>query len=83
MNFHVRGVWTNLGDGPLASIVIRDTPEDMGIIEHTLSVQELSKKLLRENIKEAGLEQDVFEGVFDLLAHGKHEEALRLLSPER
>ena len=58
-------------------------PEAVGIEEHTLSVKELGKKLLGENLESAGLERELFSGVFELLSHGKGEEALRLLSPER
>jgi DNA repair exonuclease SbcCD nuclease subunit len=60
-----------------------EKPPSVGIREHTLSVQELGKNLLKQNLKAAGLEEELFEGLFDLLAHGKPEEALRLLSPER
>jgi DNA repair exonuclease SbcCD nuclease subunit len=59
-----------------------EQPRAVGIREHMLSVQELGKKLLRQNLGKAGLEEELFEGVFDLLVHGKPDEALRLLSPE-
>jgi DNA repair exonuclease SbcCD nuclease subunit len=57
-------------------------PEPVGIEEHTLSVKELGRKLLRENLSSEGLETEAFEGVFELLVNGRQDEALRLLSPE-
>lgn len=60
-----------------------EQPKAVGIEEHSLSVQELGKKLLRENLEASDLEQELFENLFELLVHGKGEEALRLLRPER
>ena len=77
---------SRFGDRAILSIrqVIKE--EDSGAVgmeEHKLSVQELGRKLLRQNLGKSGLEEELFEGVFDLLVSGKPEEALRLLSPER
>ncbi len=47
--------------------------------EHKLSVEELGKKLLRENIARSGLDIPVFENVFEFLLEGKAEEALNIL----
>jgi DNA repair exonuclease SbcCD nuclease subunit len=76
---------SRFGERAVLSIrqVAEEEPQVMGIEEHKLSVQELGRKLLRQNLGEAGLEEELFEGVFDLLVHGKPGEALRLLSPER
>ncbi len=58
-------------------------PQPAGTMEHMLSVKELGRKLLGENIESAGLDRETFMGVFDLLANDRGEEALRLLSPAR
>lgn len=52
------------------------------IEEHKLSVQELGKKLLEENMKEFRLNPKTFEHVFELLLEGKPEEVVNLLSKE-
>ncbi len=80
------GLNSRFGDRTILSVrheTGEEKPQAVGIREHTISVQELGRKLLRQNLGEAGLEQEIYEGVFDLLVHGKPEEALRLLSPER
>jgi len=53
------------------------TPE-----EHKLSVQELGKKLLEENLREAKLDPKTFEHVFELLQENKMDEVMELLSKE-
>lgn len=47
--------------------------------EQRLSVRELGRKLLRENLERQGLKPEVFEGVFELLLEKRHEKALELL----
>ena len=58
-------------------------PEAIGIQEHTLSVKEMGRKLLRKNLNAAELDKEKFEGLFELLVDGKPDQALRLLRPER
>lgn len=79
------GLESRFGDRAILSVRqdVEERPKAVGIEEHRLSVQELGRKLLRQNLGEAGLEQELYEGVFDLMVHGKPEEALRLLSPGR
>jgi DNA repair exonuclease SbcCD nuclease subunit len=48
--------------------------------EHKLSVEELGKKLLAENLKKFNLDPKFFENVFELLANNKIEEAMELLN---
>ncbi len=81
----ISGLNSRFGERTILSVrqEAEEEPQAVGIREHTLSVQELGRKLLKQNLEEAGLEKEVYEGVFDLLVHGKPEEALRLLSPER
>ncbi len=66
--------------------------EVKGIVleEHKLSVQEMGRKLLDENLKKAGIDAGVFESVFELLLEKKEKEALDAVkksahpqSPER
>lgn len=47
--------------------------------EHRLSVQELGRKLLRENLKGSKLDPATFENVFELLESGEHDKALEHL----
>jgi DNA repair exonuclease SbcCD nuclease subunit len=47
--------------------------------EHKLSVQELGRKLLLDNLKNSGLDPMFFENIFELLAHNKSEEVVKLL----
>lgn len=47
--------------------------------EQRLSVRELGKRLLRDNLKRQGLEPDVFEQVFELLLEKREGKALELL----
>ena len=47
--------------------------------EHRLSVQELGRKLLIENLKEMKLDPKLFENVFELLSEDKIDKALKLL----
>jgi DNA repair exonuclease SbcCD nuclease subunit len=61
----------------------KEQPEAVGIEEQSLSVKELGRSLLRQNLKSAGLDTEVFQGVFELLENGKPDEALRLLNPGR
>ncbi|MBI4019879.1 MAG: DNA repair exonuclease [Candidatus Aenigmarchaeota archaeon] len=53
--------------------------EAKGLEEHMLSVNELGKRLLEQNLKGVGLDAQVFENVFELLLEGEHEKALSLL----
>jgi DNA repair exonuclease SbcCD nuclease subunit len=56
------------------------TPE-----EHRLSVEEMGRKILLENLAKAKLEPKAFESLFELLAEGKTEEAIEGLTkmPEK
>jgi DNA repair exonuclease SbcCD nuclease subunit len=47
--------------------------------EHRLSVQDLGKKLLEENLGKFGLDAHTFEQVFELLLEGMPDEALDVL----
>jgi DNA repair exonuclease SbcCD nuclease subunit len=47
--------------------------------EHKLSVEELGRKILMENLAKAGLETKAFESLFELLSAGKSDEAMALL----
>jgi DNA repair exonuclease SbcCD nuclease subunit len=47
--------------------------------EHRLSVQELGRKLLRENLETAGLDPEKFESIFELLLEKRTEQAQELL----
>lgn len=51
----------------------------MGLEEQRLSVSELGKKLLRENLERQGLSAEIFENVFELLLEKRTEKALELL----
>jgi hypothetical protein len=53
--------------------------ESKTLEQHKLSVEELGKKLLADNLARAGLDPRTFDGVFDLLVAGKQEEALNLM----
>ncbi len=53
--------------------------EIKGIEERVESVQELSKKLLRENLQSQKLDNKKFETIFELLADGKREKVIELL----
>ena len=48
--------------------------------EHKLSVQEMGKKLLRENLEKFGLEKEIFENIFELLLHKKYDDVMELLN---
>ncbi|MEE9323736.1 MAG: DNA repair exonuclease [Candidatus Aenigmarchaeota archaeon] len=47
------------------------TPE-----EHKLSVEEMGRKILLENLRKSGLDPKIFENLFELLAEGRSEEAM-------
>ncbi len=47
--------------------------------EHKLSVQELGRKILRENLQSAGLNPEKFESIFELLLEKRTEQAQELL----
>jgi len=51
--------------------------------EHKLSVEELGRKILLENMTKAGLEPKHFESLFELLAEGRLDEAEKLLLETR
>ena len=53
--------------------------EAKGIEERTESVQELSKKLLKQNLENLKLDSKKFEAIFELLAEGKKEKVIELL----
>ena len=48
--------------------------------EHKLSVEEMGRKILLDNLKKAGLNPKLFENIFELLAEGKSEEAMDILT---
>jgi DNA repair exonuclease SbcCD nuclease subunit len=54
----------------------------VGIEEHRLSVNELGRKILGENLKSGGLDADLFERIFELLLHRKPDSALDVLRRE-
>jgi len=47
--------------------------------EHRLSVQDLGRKLLRENLEAAGLDPEKFESIFELILEKRNEQAQELL----
>jgi hypothetical protein len=59
--------------------VKEDSVKAKSIAEQRLSVQELGKKLLADNLREQGLDIKTYESVFELLLEKKPDEALRLL----
>jgi DNA repair exonuclease SbcCD nuclease subunit len=54
----------------------------VGIEEHRLSVNELGRKILGENLKSGGLDAGLFERIFELLLHRKPDAALDVLRKE-
>ncbi len=54
----------------------------VGIEEHRLSVNELGRRILGENLKRGGLDSGLFERIFELLLHRKPEAALDVLRKE-
>jgi DNA repair exonuclease SbcCD nuclease subunit len=80
-------IQTRFGDK--AIITIRHELDDkeikgQTIEQHRMSVNELGAKLLDENLKSAELNPKLFSSVFELLLHGKQEQALELLeNPEK
>jgi len=50
--------------------------------EQRLSVQELGKKILKQNLKDSGLDPKLFEDIFELLLNKKPEKAMELLDKE-
>jgi len=54
-------------------------PEARSLEEHKLSVQELGRKIMKENLKELKLDENLFEAVFELLLEKRADDALRLL----
>ena len=57
-------------------------PQAVGIEEQTLSVKELGHQLLKENLGKLELDQELFDGVFQLLVNNEPEKALMLLRPK-
>jgi DNA repair exonuclease SbcCD nuclease subunit len=49
------------------------------IHEHKLSVEEMGRKILSENLSKAGLDPKTFESVFELLSEGKADDAINTL----
>ena len=47
--------------------------------EHKLSVEEMGRKILMENLKKADLDPKIFENLFELLVEGKTGEAMDML----
>ncbi len=56
-----------------------EAPTARGLEEQRLSVQELGRKLLQENLEKAGLDPRKYESVFETLLDNKPQEALELL----
>ncbi len=54
----------------------------VGIEEHRLSVNELGRRILGENLKSGGLDAGLFERIFELLLHRKPDAALDVLRRE-
>lgn len=54
--------------------------ESVELGEHRLSVRETGRKLLRENLSRAGLPEEAFENLFELLLEKKDEKALETLN---
>jgi len=52
--------------------------EGVSIEEQKISVQELGKKLLRENLEKEGLDVTFFENVFEMLLEKKQEKVIEL-----
>jgi len=47
--------------------------------EHKLSVEEMGRKILSQNLKKSGLDPKTFENVFELLVEGKTEDVMNTL----
>jgi DNA repair exonuclease SbcCD nuclease subunit len=47
--------------------------------EHKLSVEEMGRKFLLENLGKSGLDPEIFENLFELLVEGKTEEGMKIL----
>jgi DNA repair exonuclease SbcCD nuclease subunit len=56
-----------------------EAPPAKTLEEHKLSVQELGRKILHENLQAAGLDPERFENIFELLLEKKNESAQELL----
>lgn len=56
-----------------------DAPAAVGLEEQKLSVQELGRKLLQENLVRSGLDPRTYESVFEALLDNRAQEALELL----
>lgn len=48
--------------------------------EHKLSVEDMGRKILRQNLKKAKLDSNTFEGIFELLVEGKSKEVEGMLT---
>jgi DNA repair exonuclease SbcCD nuclease subunit len=55
-------------------------PQAKGIEEHKLSVNELGRKIMKENLSQFKLDESVFESVFELLLERRADDVLKLLS---
>lgn len=47
--------------------------------EHKLSVEEMGRKILMENLRKSGLDPKIFENLFELLVEGKNEDVMERL----
>ncbi len=47
--------------------------------EHKLSVEEMGRNILMENLRTSGLDPKIFENLFELLVEGKNEEVMERL----
>ncbi len=82
-DFPVRELRERLGEGAILSLR-KDSGEleetgAVGLEEQRLSVSELGRRLLRENLERQGLGPELFENIFELLLEGREGKALELL----
>lgn len=86
-NFPVKGLREGFGDRAILSFRkgsgAVEEPVAVGLEEQRLSVRELGRKLLRENLEKQGLEPDLFESIFELLLERREGKALELLKEWR
>jgi DNA repair exonuclease SbcCD nuclease subunit len=61
----------------------KERPKAVGVAEKRMSVSEMGRNLLRKNLESSGLDLETFEGLFELLVHGKSDEALERLRKDR
>ncbi|MCK5023583.1 MAG: DNA repair exonuclease [Candidatus Aenigmarchaeota archaeon] len=70
---------TKFGDKALLSFKKEKTEKDLPtktLEEHKLSVEEMGRKILLSNLKNAGLSEKKFEDIFELLVEGKTDDVM-------